>query len=296
VKGVCRPMKEGLYRAVLKASLVRLYEYTEFVHGDISDEKAEAFFAAAPLRQCCEDLIALKFLALLRRRDRDSAIQALMLISTNNAAEKQVAFFKKSRPYQPVLPPPWEKPTVDKVKDRLNEIGARTQLWRTERKLPPIEQMAKKVGLTALYDFLYAATSEIVHFNVRISLRSGWGDSSKPEFSFSPANFSRYYLMFTRIYSAFLLVQFCRAFRVMLKLSPSFMTAIDEIELSIESQIRWPEILTFEEMNVRHNENIILLALSAVMQEERVQKLRKKHEVRRKRRFRERRSGAKGTG
>jgi hypothetical protein len=288
VKGVCRPMKEGLYRAVLKASLVRIYEYAEFVHGDISDEKADGFFAAAPLRQCCEDLIALKFLALLKRSDRDSVIRALMLITTNNAAEKQVAFFKKSHPHQFILPPPWEKHAIGKVKDKLTEIGARTLLWRNERKLPPIEQMAMKVGLTPLYEFLYAATSEIVHFNVRIALRSGWGDLSKLEFRFSPANFSRYYILFARTYSAFLLVQFCRAFRTMLKLSPSFMDAIDEIELSIElsieSQLRWPEILTFEEMNIQHNENIILQAAFAVMQEERVQTLRKKHEQRRKRR------------
>jgi Family of unknown function (DUF5677) len=276
-KGVCSLARDGLYRAILKASFVRICEYVEFAHTSKPQDKAEGFFAAASLRQCCEDLIALKFLAQLRRKDRDDVVQALMLISTNNAAEKQIAFFRRKHPYQPVLLPPWKKDIIYQVKDRLTEIGKRTQLWNTERKLPPIEQMAMRVGLTALYEFLYAATSEIVHFNVRIALRSGWGDVKKSEFHFSSSNFAPYYISFTQSYSCFLLIQFCRTFRAALRLSPSFMLAIDEIELSLERQFRWPEIVTFEEMNVKREDNIIVSAFLAMKQDERTQKLRKKY-------------------
>ena len=62
---------------------------------------------------------------------------------------------------------------------------------------------------------------------------------------------------------------------------------IDEVEVHIESQIRWPEIVTFEEMNVKLDENIILRALSVAMQQERVEALRQKH--RRKRKAQQRR-------
>ena len=209
-----------------------------------------------------------------RGRDRDTVIQSLMLISTSAAGEEQSVFFKQNHPFQPVLPSPWKAEDIEKQKDRLTEIGIRTNLWHTTRKLPPIEQMARKVGLTELYEFLYAATSEIVHFNVRIGLRSGWGNSEKPQFNFSAANFSPYSLMFARTYILYLLVRFSRMFRKVLSLSADFMSMIDEVEVHIESQIRWPEIVTFEEMNVKLDENIILRALSVAMQQERVEALR----------------------
>ena len=281
-KGFCRPLKEGLFRAVLKAAFVRLFEYAGFVHKEMSAANADGFFAAAPLRQCCEDLIALKFLCELSRKDRDTVIQSLMLISTSVAGEKQSVFFKRNHPFQSVLPSPWKADDIEKQRDRLTEIGTRTNLWHTTRKLPPIEQMARKVGLTELYEFLYAATSEIVHFNVRIGLRSGWGNSEKPEFNFSAANFSPYYLMFARTYSLYLLVRFSRTFRKTLTLSPGFMNMIDEVEVHLENQIRWPEIVTFEEMNVKLNENIIFRALSVVMRQERVEALRQKHRRKKK--------------
>ncbi|MGO4213826.1 DUF5677 domain-containing protein, partial [Terriglobus sp. YAF25] len=208
--------------------------------------------------------------------DRDKVIQALMVISTGKASEKQGEFFKRNHPYQPVLTTTFEPPAIDKAKGVLNEVGSRTGMWRTENKLPPIEQMAKKVMLSELYEYLYAATSEIVHFNVRIALRSGWG-TGKNEFSFSPSNFAKFYGQFSRVYAAYIWINFCRVFRSALRLSSEFMYAVDAVELAIEGVNRWPELVTYEEMNLPQNDNIILRALLAVQQGERVEKLRKKH-------------------
>ena len=223
-KAICRPTREGLLKAVLKASFVRTHEYAEFVHS--SNVGPASFFGSAALRQCCEDLIALKYLALLKRTDRDKMIQALMVISTGKASEKQGEFFKRNHPYQPVLTTTFEPADMEKAKNVLNEVGTRTCLWRTPNKLPPIEQMAIKVGLSDLYEYLYAATSEIVHFNVRIALRSGWG-SGKNEFTFSPSNFAKFYSQFSRVYAALIWFRFCRIFRSALKLSPEFMLKVD---------------------------------------------------------------------
>jgi len=139
-----------------------------------------------------------------------------------------------------------------------------------------------KVGLSELYEYLYAATSEIVHFNVRIALRSGWG-SGKNEFTFSPSNFAVFYGQFSRVYAAYIWFSFCRTFRSALRLSPDFMHTVDAVELAIESIIRWPELVTFEEMNVPLNDNIILRALLTVKQNERIEKLKKKHAKRKAR-------------
>ena len=100
-KAICRPAREGLFKAVLKASFARTHEYAEFVYADTSDIGPAKFFGSAPLRQCCEDLIVLKYLALLKRKDRDNVIQALMVISTGIAAEKQERFFQ-DKPSVPV--------------------------------------------------------------------------------------------------------------------------------------------------------------------------------------------------
>lgn len=77
-KAKCRLTKDGLFKAVLKASFVRIHEYTEFVYSDKPESGPDSFFGSAPLRQCCEDLIALKYLAKLKRKDRDAVIQALI--------------------------------------------------------------------------------------------------------------------------------------------------------------------------------------------------------------------------
>ena len=143
--------------------------------------------------------------------------------------------------------------------------------------------MATKVGLSELYEYLYAGTSEIVHFNVRISLRSGWGNGNN-EFSFSPSHFAKFYGQFSRVYAAFLWFSFCRVFRSTLNLSPAFMHTVDAVELAIESIDRWPELVTFEEMNKPQNDNIILRAFLAVKQRERVESLRQKHAKSRTRR------------
>jgi hypothetical protein len=281
-KATCRPTREGMFKAVLKASFARIHEYAEFVHADTSDVGPGSFFGSAPLRQCCEDLITLKYLAMLKRKDRDKVIQALMVISTGKASEKQGEFFKRNHPYQPVLTATFEPADIDKAKNVLNEVDIRTELWRTSNKLPPIEQMAIKVGLSELYEYLYAATSEIVHFNVRIALRSGWG-SGKNEFTFSPSNFAKFYGQFSRVYAALIWFSFCRAFRSALQLSPEFMHTVNAVELAVEGVNRWPELVTFEEMNVPQNDNIILRALLVMKQGERVEKLRQKHAKRKAR-------------
>jgi hypothetical protein len=275
-KAKCRLTKDGLFKAVFKASFVRIHEYTEFVYSDKPESGPDSFFGSAPLRQCCEDLIALKYLAKLKRKDRDAVIRALMVISTSAASEKQAEFFKRNHPYQPVIEATFSPDQIKKVKDILNEVGTRTGFWHTRNKLPPIEQMAVNVGLSELYEYLYAATSEIVHFNVRIALRSGWG-SGTDEFSFSPSNFAEFYEQFGRIYAAYVWFCFCRVFRSALRLSPEFMHVVDSVELAIESVNRWPELVTYEEMNIPQNDNIILRAALAVMQNERVEKLRQKH-------------------
>ncbi|MGH9486692.1 MAG: DUF5677 domain-containing protein [Terriglobales bacterium] len=289
-----------MFKAVLKASLARIHAYAEFAHSEFAEAGPQSFFGSAPLRQCCEDLIVLKYLAKLGRRDRDAVIGALMVLEMSTAVEKQRVFFERSHPYQLVIQSNFSPDQIGDAKGLLDKIGVRTCLWHTQGRLPPVKQMAATVGLSEMYEYLYAATSELVHFNVRISLRSGWGNDG--EFSFSPANFAKFYTEFSKTYAAYVWIGFCRVFRSAIGLSPGFMDVVDGVELAVESVYRWPELVTFEEMNVPQGNrqgNLIFRACLFMMQDERVKELCGRHAKRKAEDLRSRRrshSGRRGSG
>ncbi len=108
--------------------------------------------------------------------------------------------------------------------------------------------MAQKVGLKRIYDFIYSITSEVVHFSPRLILRSVWGTDT--ESTYSSKNFSLYYVNFCQIYSLFLFIRLCRVFRSKLNLSSDFMKTVRALEDIINHFLRWPEAVTFEEMNI----------------------------------------------
>jgi hypothetical protein len=278
--------REGLFRGVLKGAFIKAYEFVRYSH-DIKPESASegSFFATSALRGICEDLIALKFLRQLTKKDRDEVTTIKLLIGTIEASTKQAEFFKKRRPFQPVLQFGDDPSRLVKHKNRLTAIGNASQLWKTEGKLPPIEQMAIKVNLRWLYDFIYSATSEVVHFNPRIALRSGWGPCPLPAHHpgehfprsgvFSTKNFCRYYLDFNSTYGLFMFLLFALSFRKDLALSDSFIGRIKKMQTLLDDELRWPEALTYEEMN-QQDPGLILRAALRVMHEERREKKRGK--------------------
>lgn len=263
--------REGLFRGVLKAAFIRSFEFTNAVQRYTLDQATEeAFFLSAALRGICEDLIVLKFIRRLKRKDRDEVVKILMRASTGDIIAKQTAFFRKSRPFQPVLRKFIQQSQLDSEKDRLTVIGEQSKLWNTSKKLPPVKQMAKRVNLGQFYEFIYAVTSEIVHFSVRIALRSGWGDAPK-QVIFSTKNFSRYYLEFSQFYSLYLLTKFCRTFRKDLNFSDAFMNVIKEMREILDERLRWPEAVTYEEMN-QPNPNELIRAVLLVAHREKVKR------------------------
>jgi hypothetical protein len=267
--------REGMFRGVLKASFIKCFEFAKLVHG-YEIEKAEegSFFLSGALRGLSEDLIALKFIRKLKRKDRDEVVQIEMMSSTAQLIDKQAEFFRSKRPFQPVLTKSFDAAELDKAKDRLTTIGQSSKLWQTSRKLPPIEQMANVVRLKAFYNFIYRMTSRIVHFNVGVALRSGWGDCPKAV-TFSSRNFCRYYLELNQFYGAYILVNFCRTFGKDLGLSSSFMKNLAGISSAVNDRLRWPEAITFEEMNQRNPNVLIRIVLKVAHLEKKKNRARK---------------------
>ena len=79
-------------------------------------------------------------------------------------------------------------------------------------------------------------------FNPRIALRNGWGPSPK-QGMFNTKNFSGYYVDFSQVYSVFLVIQLCRAFRRDLSLSPKFVAQIRRLESQLAATVVGPRPL-----------------------------------------------------
>jgi hypothetical protein len=184
-----------------------------------------------------------------------------MVRSLRHATEVQAKFFNHQRPFQPIL-----KGKAQSLIERQSEkakytdIGIRAGLTSIKDKLPPVEQMALKVGLKEIYDFFYRVTSETVHFNVRVALRNGWGPIPE-HVHFGTRNFCRYYLFVNQVYGVFLFCLMCETFEAELKLTPKFMLAINNLKKCLDEMLRWPEPVTFEEMNIEGPNEIMRIVL-----------------------------------
>ena len=219
---------EGTYMNVLKGCVIKSLEFA--MQTEKIPEGVSAFFLAPTLRGICEDLIALRFLQLDSNIiKRDDLLQSRMVHAVFGAVDKQTKFFRKHRPFQPVFGGTLNSP--QKV------VG-----------LPSMKDMAEKTKLSDLYDFLYAVSSDNVHFNPRIIIRNAWGDGRKT-FMHSTKNFQDYYINLCAVYGVYLFCRFIEFFQKELRLSSAVASEVERLSIAIDGKLRWPEAVTFEEMN-----------------------------------------------
>lgn len=243
----------GIYGCALRASLAKNFEFADFVNRNPPPD--HGFFITSTLRGICEDLIVLSFVAALSPADRNEAVSLLMAKNVADGIAAQSAFFKAQRPWQPVLNPPAETSTDTEA--RLKEL-AKTLGWTGRQSWPTVWFMAKASSLLPLYSYIYAATSKWVHFSPHILLRMGWGGKldnvghvgHETEWSFTTSNFAQYYAEFNQVYAILLLLHLVRGPAA--GIIPSGADSIIEsLQSHLDSPLRWPEDVTFEEMNLK---------------------------------------------
>lgn len=239
-----------MFIGALKSAFVRAFEcaYCFNVRRETAYIRETAFFVIAALRGTCEELIVLKFLSQLSFDLRDEVMKILVGESLRKALKAQQKFFEMERPFQPVLRTETDAAKASSRQTRLTEIGISSGLWSTKGKLPPVDQMAHRLGIGPLYEYFYRTTSEVVHFNPRISLRHGWGETAT-KVTFSTNNFNRYYLNYGHTYSVFLFIEFYKNFRDELAFTKHFESIMKDLAQNLEDEDRWPEAVTYEEMN-----------------------------------------------
>lgn len=261
--------KTKFYSLCVKASVVKCYEFNVAVQ-EIAKQSI-GFFVMTSLRGISEDLIVLRFLKNLPFNDREKLIHALAQQELTTRVKYQSEFFSAVRPQQPVL-------RIENVENAVAQSAAVARsVWNqhgwpnlTRGALPPIRQIAEKQGvyyLATLYDYLYRLTSSGVHFSVQSLLRSGWGVGPQ-EITFSTKNFDGYFAKYCSIYGAFLFCLYFEFFSSILKPSVSEMRIVGKIREGVLFSPRWPEMVTFEEMNQKLPEggqtmNMIVSALQA---------------------------------
>jgi hypothetical protein len=161
----------------------------------------------------------------------------------------QVRFFEANNPFQPVVGGSATKLQNLMLADR-NDLRA---FWKAQgvakKNGPTVKDMADRTGLAQTYEYIYFLSSNFVHFNPHALMRMGWGPE-EGAFRFSVHNFARYYADLASFYGAVLFVGFF--YRIGTGYFSDETSADTEAILkAIDDVPRWPEIVTFEELNRR---------------------------------------------
>lgn len=267
-------IRQSFFSLCVKASLAKCFEFNLAVRS--KENLDESFFWMPALRGICEDLIVLNFVKTMPRPDREKLVLTLMAHDVHSRVALQDKFFKEIHIHQPVL-------RIKDVATRISGLESEIQqLWKkhgwglSRGTMPQMRQIAERQGqpvLASLYDYLYRSTSAAVHFNVQSLLRSGWGPS-KVEFKFSTKNFSLYFRSYARVYGAFLFCVYFEFFGRFLRPGAKVTGRVGEIRKELLLAPRWPEMVTFEEMNLKPPKtNLILETLLAIIESEKRKRL-----------------------
>ena len=227
-----------------------------------------SFFFMSTLRGICEDLIWLTYLARMEERSAEEFVEYLIQRGTLEGLATQRRFFEANNPTQPVLGSGRDANDGNRAIQKAR--NKRRVFWKsmgsTRRDGPTVRNIAENVGLVSTYDFVYFAASNFVHFNPNALLQTGWGPNTGP-FTFSIRHMNNYYRSFSSFYGVVLFVGFHASFGTD-HFKHAIDTEIDQLLELISHVQRWPEIITFEEMNVKPPLYLLTHAVGKVMREE----------------------------
>lgn len=248
---------QNIYGCHVTAAFSKCFEFNLVINS--ASLLDESFYYTPVLRGIAEDLIVLKFIKKHKKLDANAVLKNYMMMQLIEICEKQTKFFDENHPQQIVFKYPDAeyqlKGFVEGLKTEWAKIGL-----NKEKTFPSTSHMAVDAGLIEVYDYLYAATSDMVHFSPHILMRSGWSKKDDKMFHrFSMQNFNKYYKLFNQFYGSYLFTIFVKTFKKQLTLNKTILKEIYNIEQIISDEARWPELVTFEEMNVPEAERIRMI-------------------------------------
>ena len=242
-------LPDRMFEALIAAALAKCVEFNVAVNRARKHHDEEFLFVSA-LRGICEDLIWLAFISRMPEEERKKITEVLLRKTLSDGLRVQKGFFEANNPFQIVLGPSSSEkelssPTTLPDRQALREFWAAR--GTTRRDGPTVREMASEIGLNFTYDYVYFMSSNFVHFNPQALLRAGWGDKTNP-FKFSVSHLSGYYKSLASFYGAILFIRLYSAFSES-HFRESCKQEVGALLDLIEKVHRWPEVVTFEEMN-----------------------------------------------
>ncbi|MDE1896242.1 MAG: hypothetical protein KGH91_04110 [Rhodospirillales bacterium] len=234
----------------IKAAISKCIEFNLIVNRERPNND-EAFLFLSGLRGIVEDLIVLKYSLRFSPSARLVYFGILQRLNLDQGILAQKKFFKSNNPFQAVV---GSNISMEESQNRLDNVKLKLKdFWQeqgcSKKNGPSIKEMSEAVNLMSTYQYIYFAASNFVHFNPHALLRTGWGPEGGP-FTFSIQNFSGYYRDLAAFYGAVLYVGFATTFGPLLSLESEFKNEISDIESILIDAPRWPELITFEELNL----------------------------------------------
>lgn len=238
-----------VFDCVLRAAFAKSYDFARSAFGERED--GVPFFVLGTLRGIVEDIIVLATLTIVEESRRDMILSLWMKFNVEDDMVRQRDFFAADGRGQVVLARSGDEARSE-AKSRLAKSIADAGL-DPGRGTGNMREWAVRSGLLSIYEFHYAAASRLVHFSPGVLLRTGWGESADPDadWTFRVTNFGSYYDWFYRIWSCDLLAHFVRKLGAPLGVSPALAERVREIEAALKRELRLPELVTFEEMNLQ---------------------------------------------
>lgn len=245
--------RETTFECIVTASVTKCYDFTR--HVATLKKGTATFYYLGTLRGLCEELIAITYLQSLPKAELNEILEFRIPFEMQETIIKQAEFFDVYNPHQLIIHPDWMM-----ADDRIEFIRNRPiKKGRAKRKgykeLPSIWKMAQQVGFSDLYNYLYFATSSLVHFRIETLLKMGWnsgaieGETMKNGI-FSPYNYENYYWYFNVFYGNWIFSEMIRNYNKTLGFSNKIKQKISQLE-KLKKKITWPELTTFEHMNIR---------------------------------------------
>ena len=241
---------ENVHDACIQAAISKCLDFNVIVNRERANHD-ESFVLISGMRGIVEDLIVLKHSLRFSLEKREIYIKMLQALSFHQGILAQRRFFDANNPFQVVV---GSSKKIEEIEAALTAAKENLrQFWigegRPKGKGPNVSDMASEIGLRSTYDYIYFAASNFVHFNPHALFRMGWGPKEGP-FSFSTLNFSGYYRDLAAVYGAMMFVGFAATFSPCLDDGPALLTDAEAIEKILMQVPRWPELVTFEEINM----------------------------------------------
>ena len=194
----------NLPETILRSSFIKCLEFN-LITSKYEDENL--YFYLPILRSICEDIIFINYMfTVIEEEDRLNFIIAYQASDWQKSITAQETYFTANRSFQPILT---TKMINDLILSKINIEAIQQTLknkYSWKRKVPTVKQIANDGNMINLYDYLYAATSRLVHFNPQTLLQMIWGEFETKEkqkiklMNISIEHYKKYYNKFCLFY------------------------------------------------------------------------------------------------